>query len=111
MVSVEGSQSNSQGGHVLKRLTRKGQQIKWEKERRRLMREAMRPEQGFELKMAAIQMLIPLGLAKVQEELLGEAQRLAGTPYGRGKTYGSWGQNPGSVYLGDQKVAVEVPRI
>ena len=96
---------------MLTRLTRKGQQIKRAKERRRLMREAMRPEQGFELKMAAIQLLIPLGLAKVQEELLKEAQELSGTPYERGKAYGGWGQNPGSVYLGDQKVAVEVPRI
>jgi transposase-like protein len=100
-----------QGGHVRKSVTRKGQQIKWAKARRRLMREAMAPEQGFELKMAAIQMLIPLGLAKVQEELLAEAQRLTGTPYARGKSYGAWGQNPGSVYLGDQKVAVTVPRV
>jgi hypothetical protein len=90
-----------QGGHVRKSVTRRGQQIKWAKARRRLMREAMAPEQGFELKMAAIQMLIPLGLAKVQEELMAEAQRLTGAPYARGKTYGAWGQNPGSVYRTD----------
>jgi putative transposase len=100
-----------QGGHVRQSVTRKGQQIKWAKERRRFMREALRPEQGFELRMAAIQMLIPLGLAKVQEELMKEAQHLAGAPYERGKVCGAWGQNPGSVYLGDQKVAVEVPRV
>lgn len=61
--------------------------------------------------MAAIQMLIPLGLMHVQEELLSEAQRLAGPPYARGKPGSPWGTNPGSVYLGDQKAVVQVPRV
>ena len=61
--------------------------------------------------MAAIQLLIPLGLAKVQEELMAEAGRLAGQPYARGKVMAPWGTNKGSVYLSDQKVSVTVPRV
>lgn len=94
-----------------KTVTKRGQEIKRAKTQRRLLIAAGRPEQGFELRMAAIQMLIPLGLMKVQEELMAEAARLAGTPYARGKTIAPWGSNRGSVVLADQKVAVRVPRL
>lgn len=92
-------------------VTKKTQEIKRAKRQRRLLREAKAPDQGFEMRMAAIQMLIPLGLAKVQEELLAEASRLAGEPYARGKVMAPWGANRGSVYLSDQKVSVTVPRV
>lgn len=92
-------------------VTKRTTEIKRAKRQRRVLNEACQPETTFELKMAAIQMLIPLGLAKVQEELIAEAQRLSGPRYARGKALSSWGKNPGSVYLGDQKVSVEVPRV
>lgn len=80
-------------------------------ERKRMMEEAMALDPGRESRLAAIQMLIPLGLKKVEEELKEEVESLAGKRYVRGKTMGSWGRNFGSVYLGDQKVKIKVPRV
>lgn len=71
-----------------------------------------------ELKMAArvgmIQALIPLGLQAVEEALQEEVTRLAGPRYAR--TGGEpaqvrWGAQAGSVYLADQKLPVQVPRV
>ncbi len=64
-----------------------------------------------ESRLAAIQALIPLGLEAVQRELQLEIQELIGQRYSRGGDVKRWGENPGSVYLGDQKVKVPVPRI
>lgn len=63
-----------------------------------------------ESRWAAIQALIPLGLAAVEMELQSEIRELVGEKYSRGGDIKRWGENPGSVYLGDQKVAVPVPR-
>ena len=65
-----------------------------------------------ESRLEMIQMLIPLGLRAVAEELQLEVTELAGNRYSRGKTRKKrWGYNPGSVYLGDQKVSIRVPRV
>ncbi len=61
-----------------------------------------------------IQTLIPLGLAAVEEALQGEVRRLAGERYQRvsrppGRV--RWGRQSGSVYLLDQKLPIEVPRV
>jgi len=66
---------------------------------------------GREARLAAIQMLIPLGLKAVAEELQAEVTALAGPRYTRGGPLGRWGFNDGSVFLGDQKVSVSVPRV
>ena len=61
-----------------------------------------------------IQALIPLGLEAVNELLVEEVGRLAGPRYSRtgGQPgYGRWGSQAGSVYLGEQKVSVTVPRV
>lgn len=60
-----------------------------------------------------IQQLIPLGLEAVKEVLQAEVQRLVGGEiYERtGGPVGRWGNNPGSVRLGGQKVSVTVPRV
>lgn len=58
-----------------------------------------------------IQMLIPIGLQAMSEVLLEEVKVLAGRHYERGFENQRWGSNPGSAYLGDQKVSVEVPRV
>jgi len=68
-------------------------------------------DMSFEGRMAAIQALIPLGLREVERELQLEVRELAGERYSRGGNVKRWGENPGSVYLGDQKVKVEVPRV
>lgn len=68
---------------------------------------------GRESRLLMIQMLIPLGLKAVEEELQSEVSALIGggrydrTQSGKKR----WGQNPGSVYLGDQKVKINVPRV
>jgi transposase-like protein len=61
-----------------------------------------------------IQALIPLGLKAVNELLQEEVVGLAGERYSRAggvPAYARWGQQQGSVYLADQKVAVPVPRV
>lgn len=66
---------------------------------------------GFESRMAMIQQLIPLGLKAVEAELQQEITALAGARFSRGGDVKRWGENPGSVFLGDQKVATAVPRL
>ena len=66
---------------------------------------------GRESRLAMIQMLIPLGLQSVERELQAEVLGLAGERHARGGKLDRWGSNPGSVYLGDQKVAIRVPRV
>jgi len=72
------------------------------------------PTEEIDSTVALIQALIPLGLQAVGEALDAEVTALAGTRYCR--TDGRpgvvrWGQQPGSVYLADQKLPVPVPRI
>lgn len=74
--------------------------------------ELMDREWVSESRLAMIQMLIPLGLAAVEEELQSEVMRIAGDRYSRDQPqYKRWGRNGGSVFLGDQKVSIEVPRV
>jgi putative transposase len=61
-----------------------------------------------------IQALIPLGLEAVNDLLQQEVTALAGPRYQRDggvPDHARWGSQPGSVYLADQKVAVDVPRV
>jgi len=73
------------------------------------------PEGGeVESLVEVIQALIPLGLVAVEEALSREVRRLAGERYQRqGRPPGRvrWGSQRGSVYLLDQKVPVQVPRV
>jgi putative transposase len=63
-------------------------------------------------RVAMIQMLIPIALESVAKLLQEEVSELAGAKYSRnGCAIKRWGSNPGSVYLGDRKVSVRVPRI
>ena len=57
-----------------------------------------------------IEALIPLGLKAVEEELQREVQMLAGVRYSRGPRV-RYGTNPGSVVLGGQRMAMDVPRV
>ena len=60
-----------------------------------------------------IQALIPIGLEAVNELLQQEVVSLVGARYSHGgeSDCARWGRQQGSVYLGDQKVAVTVPRV
>lgn len=71
---------------------------------------------GYDLdtRVALIQALIPLGLQAVEDVLQQEVQTLAGPRYGRGDTAPHrvrWGRQRGSVYLADQKLPIQVPRV
>jgi mRNA-degrading endonuclease RelE of RelBE toxin-antitoxin system len=79
--------------------------------KRQVMETAMGLDPAREARLAAIQMLIPLGLTVVQESLNKEWASLVGERYARGKVMGPWGTNAGSVYLGDQKARVTSYRI
>lgn len=71
---------------------------------------------GMELdsKVEMIRSLIPLGLMAVSDVLEQELDKLTGTRYSRqGGEEGNvrYGKNPGSVYLGGQKVPFKVARV
>lgn len=73
-----------------------------------------RDVEGLDAKVALIQALIPLGLQAVGDLLAEEVTQLAGPRYAR--TGGQpglvrWSQQPGSVYLADQKLPTPVPRV
>ncbi|MCH9033068.1 MAG: transposase [Planctomycetes bacterium] len=85
------------------------------KGRRKDLDEAMtgdRPQ--IDARAELIQALIPIGLEAVNDLLQQEVVSLVGARYSRSGgvgDYARWGRQQGSVYLGDQKVAVTVPRV
>ncbi len=85
------------------------------KGRRKNFDEAVAGEQpGIDARAELIQALIPIGLEAVNDLLQQEVVSLVGARYSRrgGESdHARWGQQQGSVYLGDQKVAVAVPRV
>lgn len=87
----------------------------------RISKQAMRQEAmiraeelagSSEVRYELIQLLLPLGLAAVGEQMQREVEQLTGRRYERNSgECRRWGSNPGSVYLGGQKVCIEVPRV
>jgi putative transposase len=80
----------------------------------RVVPEAVEQAKDLDSRIEAIQWLIPLGLKAVTEELQRAVVELAGPRYerkGPDQPLRRWGSQPGSVYLGDQKLPVEVPRV
>ena len=87
--------------------------VRIERQDKRRDGRASMPEE-IDSTVALIQALIPLGLHAVGEALEAEVVALAGARYRR--TDGRpgvvrWGQQPGSVYLADQKLPDPVPRV
>lgn len=62
-------------------------------------------------KAELIQMLIPLGLKAVSDELQAELAQLTGERYRHEGGPIRWGKQAGSIYLGDEKFRIEVPRV
>ena len=63
--------------------------------------------EDVDARIEAIQLLIPLGLQAVTEELHRAVVEWAGPRYERkdaDQSLRHWGSQPGSVYLGDQKL-------
>ena len=80
----------------------------------RVVPEAVEQVEDLDSRIEAIQWRIPLGLKAVTEELQRAVIELAGPRYERKESdqpLRRWGSQPGSVYLGDQKLPVEVPRV
>lgn len=69
-------------------------------------------QQSVDSRWDMISLLIPLGLEALKQEFLREVEAHVGARYSR-KGHGRrrWGKNPGSVFLGDVKVPIEVPRV
>jgi len=74
-------------------------------------RELVEEAHEVNTRILLIQQLIPIGLMAVEEMLQSEVIELAGERYSRGGNLKRWGSNPGSVYLGNQKVSIRVPRV
>lgn len=95
----------------MKKILKKGR-ISKAKNRVPINQELLEQEWNRESRLAMIQMLIPLGLAAVEEELLSEVTQIAGERYTRTNPgFKRWGRNGGLVYLGDQKISIQVPRV
>jgi transposase-like protein len=64
--------------------------------------------------LAMIQALIPLGLKAVEDALRQEVLALAGVRYAHDDAtpqMARWGSQPGSIYVADQKLPIQVPRV
>jgi transposase-like protein len=64
--------------------------------------------------LAMLQALIPLGLRAVEAALQEDVRALAGQRYAHGDGQPGlvrWGEQPGSIYLADQKLPIRVPRV
>ena len=65
-------------------------------------------------RVALIQALIPVALERVEAALQEEVEHLAGAPYareGRRPGHVRWTPQGGSIYLADQKIPLDVPRV
>ena len=89
-----------------------GKEVKVVTKRARL---AMQMEQlgigDLNTRVELVQALIPIGLKAVGDLLQEEVGRLAGNRYQHGKENRRWGNQGGSVYLLDQRVPINVPRV
>jgi len=68
----------------------------------------------LDTRVALIQALIPVALDRVHEALREEVQWLAGDRYartGRQPGHVRWTPQRGSIYLADQKIPIQVPRV
>ena len=58
-----------------------------------------------------IQQLFPIGFQAVEERLQEELTDLASLRYNCRGSIKRWGSNPGSVFLGNQKLSIRIPRL
>ena len=98
----------------MKKVTSSHKQIKWETGTMEKVKETLSGLDDLEMRVELIQSLIPLGLAAVADVLCQEVEALCGTRNSRKEAkqpLRRWGRQAGSVYLGDQKIRVSVPRV
>jgi hypothetical protein len=97
----------------MKRILRIGRGVKVRRARVKEILDLPVKAMDVNARTELIQALIPLGLWHVKEVLEQEVRSLAGERYKRQGLvgYDRWGKQWGSVYLRDQKVPIEVPRV
>ena len=89
------------------KLVKKGKRVN---KKVKLAIEEVQRDLEKENRFAMIQALIPIALEAVGKALQNEISELAGERYSRGNEIKRWGFNPGSIFLGDQKVKLQIPR-
>jgi putative transposase len=96
----------------MKRIRLTGKDVKSKRARVKGLLEGL-SSGSLDVKCELIKSLIPAGLAYLNEVLQAEVDELAGKKYKRGGNpdYDRWGNQGGSVYLSDQKVPIEYPRV
>ena len=97
----------------MSRIRLTGKDVKSKRARLKELTEDFSSSEDFDLKCELIKSLIPVGLEYVNSVLQEEVEQLAGKKYKRGGNpdYDRWGYQGGSVYLSDQKVPIEYPRV
>ena len=84
----------------MKKILKKGK--RGNRKERLVAYEEMLNLDGNSTRIELIQMLIPLGLQAVEEELQSEVMKIAGVHYTRTHPdFKRWGCNEGPVFLGD----------
>jgi transposase-like protein len=101
-------------GAVMRRLLRVGAKGKLRIVKRREV--SSLEEYGvldLDSKAAMIETLIPIGLMHISGMLQEEVRELAGRKYQREGLPGHdrWGKQAGSVYIGEQRIPIDVPRV
>src|SRR6516164_833681 len=74
----------------------------------------LRELDDLDVTVALIQALVPLGFRAAEEALLREVAMLAGPRYARNDGMAHrlrWGRQRGSIYVADQKLPIQVPRV
>jgi transposase-like protein len=97
----------------MKKILRIGKGVKVRRARVKEICEVSLNTLDVDIKTELIQVLIPIGLWHVREVLEQEVRQLAGERYKRNgfAGYDRWGKQGGFVYLLDQKLPIEVPRV
>ena len=97
----------------MSRIRLTGKDVKSKRARAKGLMEKYSTGNDLDLKCELIKSLIPVGLKYVDSVLQEEVELLAGKKYKRGGNpdYDRWGYQGGSVYLSDQKLPIEYPRV
>src|SRR3989338_8357642 len=78
---------------------------------RKKMAEIAEAAQTTNGRVELIRALVPMGLEALNQELMRELASLTGTKHKHDEKLNRWGWQPGSVYLGEEKFRIEVPRV
>ena len=78
---------------------------------RKKMSEISETAQTTDGRIELIRALVPMGLEALNRELQQELEDLTGPKHKHDENLNRWGWQPGSVYLGEEKFRIEVPRV